>query len=374
MLQLTNTSLSSVSTTEKINWLRLCRSEKIGPITFFRLLKAFGSVEEAIKELPIFSKNKISAAPKEIALRELEATEKFGAEIITFNDKSYPKLLREIANPAPILTIKGDVDFFQNNLVAVVGARNASLNSISFAKKLALDLGQNSITTVSGMARGIDAAVHSASILSGTIGVVAGGIDHIYPKENSDLFAQVATHGLLISENAFGTQPFAGNFVQRNRLISGLSLAVVIVEAGLKSGSLVTARFAAQQGREVFAVPGSPFDPRCQGSNRLIKDGANMFETVDDILEEIPQLKRRAKEIIEDSEPLAALTHYDSKNEEISKTSREILRILSFSPTSIDDLTRELHLPASIVNAALVRLELAEKITNNSGKVLLTSE
>jgi DNA processing protein len=371
MPQLTNPSPSSVSTSDKINWLRLCRSEKIGPITFFRLLKAFGSVDEAIKELPIFSKNKLSAAPIDTALRELELAEKFGAKIITFCDQSYPKLLREIANPAPVLTIKGDIDFFQNNLVAVVGARNASLNSISFAKKLALDLGQNSITTVSGMARGIDAAVHSASILSGTIGVVAGGIDHIYPRENCDLFEQVAAHGLLISENAFGAKPLAGNFVQRNRLISGLSLAVVIIEAGLKSGSLVTARFAAEQGREVFAVPGSPFDLRCQGSNRLIKDGANMFETVDDILEEIPQLKRRAKEIAEDSEPLTAMTYHNSKDDEISKTSQEILRILSFSPTSIDDLISELHLPSNLVNAALVRLELAEKITNNLGKVVL---
>ena len=266
-----------ISNEELIVSLRLARSENIGRSTFFRLVEIFGTPSAALEHLGEISLRKIKICSQKDAEEELVKSRKFGAEILLFSDEKYPRLLREIPDPSPILTVKGNIEFFDHDCVAIVGARNASFNSSSFARRVALDLGQNSIITVSGMARGIDAAAHEASILSGTIGVIAGGINTIYPSENRKLYDDVSRHGLLVTESPFNAPPKGGNFVQRNRLISGLSLAVIVIEAGVKSGSLITARFAAEQGREVFAVPGSPFDPRNHGTNRLIKDGANLF-------------------------------------------------------------------------------------------------
>lgn len=365
---------------EKLIWLRLARSENVGKSTFFRLIKIFGSPKAALERIVDFSsqgglKKPIHLCGEDEAQRELFYTHKFGAEILLFTDKKYPRLLREIPDPAPILTVKGDLEFFERDLVSVVGPRNASFNAIAFAKKIALELGQNSIITVSGMARGVDAAVHEASILSGTIGVIGGGIDNIYPPENKKLFEQVSKNGLLVTETPFGAPPKGGNFVQRNRIISGLSLAVIVVEASLKSGSLTTARFAAEQGREVFAVPGSPFDPRCHGTNRLIKDGANMIENIEDVLNEIGNLKARFQNFGKFSEPefeeFVAPNVKMPSDEDVKKARHEILQKLSFVPVGIDDIIHEMQLPARLANIALVQLELADKVEVNFGKVLL---
>lgn len=365
---------------EKLAFLQLARSENVGKSTFFRLLEIFKNPQKALEHLSDFSSRggattKIKICPISQVEKEIIATEKFGGEILIFSEEAYPRLLREIADPAPVLTIKGNKELFDATTVGVVGPRNASFNGIAFAKKIALDLGQNSVVTVSGMARGIDSAVHEASILSGTIGVIAGGINNIYPSENAKLFAQVMQHGLLVSESPFDAPPKGGNFVQRNRIISGLSLAVIVVEAGMKSGSLITARYAAEQGREVFALPGSPFDARCLGTNRLIKEGANMFETIDDILQELPSLRSRFSNYGKLSEP-----EFDSfrgpeikipSEMEIAKIRNEILQKLNFSAIEIQDIIDYLEAPASLVNIALVQLELAGKVEVNFGKVAL---
>ncbi len=368
----------TITSQEKLSWLRLARSENVGRSTFFRLIEIFGSPAKALEHLHELAQRggisrKIRIFSQGEAQRELTLSEKFGAEILLFCDENYPRLLRAIPDPSPILTIKGDAELFKSDCIAIVGSRNASFNGISFAKKIALELGQYSIVTVSGMARGIDTAVHEASILSGTIAVIAGGIDNVYPSENDALYKEVMRRGLLISESPFGAPPKGGNFVQRNRLISGLALAVIVVEAGVKSGSLITARFAAEQGREVFAVPGSPFDPRCQGANRLIKDGSNMLESIDDVINELANMKARFADVgylrETDGEEFEAPLQKIPSDADIEKIREEILEKLSFVPTEIEDIISNLRLPARAVNIALVQLELAEKIVINQGKV-----
>ncbi len=360
-----------------LDYLRLARSENIGKSTFFRLIEIFGSAQEAIKQLPEFAssgglKRQIKIFSTAEAENEIANTLKFGAKIITFVDEEYPYLLRKIPDPAPILTVKGNVDFFTHDTIAIVGPRNASFGAIDFARKIALELGQNSIVTVSGLARGLDCAAHQGSILSGTIAVIAGGINNIYPKENAKLYNSISQQGLLVSENAFNAPPKGGNFVQRNRIISGISLGVIVVEANLKSGSLITARYAIEQGREVFAVPGSPFDPRCHGTNRLIKDGAKMLENIDDVLEELPKLKLRSRKIgiLREPEviPFATPTIKMPDDKEIAKIRNEIYTRLSHTPIGIEEIIIELQAPTRLINIALVQLELAEKITVNFGK------
>lgn len=363
-----------------ISCLRLARSENIGKSTFFRLIEIFGSAKAALEQIEDQSflpnlRRKIKITSLEEVEIEIEKTTKFGAEIISFFSEKYPKLLREIPDPAPIITAKGDFEFFNQDSIAIVGPRNASFGAINLAKKIAVELGQNSIIIVSGLARGVDCVAHEASILSGTIAVIGGGINHIYPRENQRLFEEISKRGLLISENPFDTIPKGGNFVQRNRIISGLSLAVVLVEAGLKSGSLTTARFAAEQGREVFAVPGSPFDPRCHGTNRLIKEGAKMFESIDDIFDELPSLRARFRDIgilrEKDSEEFGMPTLKIPNDAEISEVRNEILARLSFVPTEIEDIINQIKAPPKIVNIALVQLELMEKVKVDLGKVVL---
>jgi DNA processing protein len=367
---------------EKLSWLRLARSENVGKSTFFRLIKIFGSPQNAIDHLPENAaagglEHKIKIYSQEEAEKELVDSEKYGAKIIIFSDTIYPHLLRKIPNPSPVLTVKGDIELFNHDKIAVVGPRNASFAAISCAKKIALELGQNSIVTVSGLARGVDCAVHEASVLSGTIAVIGGGINHVYPKENHLLYKTISESGLLISENPFNMTPRGWHFIQRNRLISGLSLGLLIVEAGLRSGSLTTAKFAIEQGREVFAIPGSPFDPRCHGANRLIKDGAKMFEDINDILEELPTLKDRfydigiLREPESDEEGSDFFSSGMPADSEIKKVREEIFSKLSFTPISIEQIIQELKVSSRAISIAIIQLELADKVEVNFGKVAL---
>jgi DNA processing protein len=276
----------SLRGTDPIDALRLIRSEQVGPMTFFRLVKFCGSVAKAIEMAPGISrrggrKKPIVITPRAAAEREYEALTKFGAQIVMYGEEAYPRLLQYVPDAPPILTVRGHTHLFSHtNLIGVVGARNASTNGCMFAKKLAADVGAAGYATVSGLARGIDAAVHRGSLISGTIAVIGGGIDNIYPPENATLFAEIAASGAIISELPFGAEPHARSFPGRNRIIAGMSRGVLVVEASLKSGSLITAEFAHDYGRDVFAVPGSPMDPRCHGTNRLLKDGATMVESV----------------------------------------------------------------------------------------------
>ncbi len=351
---------------EKLNWIRLARSENIGTSTFFRLIKIFGSATNAVNCLADYerergSKKKIKICSEKEVEKELINSAKFGAEILVFSDEKYPALLREIYDPAPVLTIKGNHNFFRKEKLAIVGPRNASLNAISFTKKIASDLGCNNFIVTSGMARGIDSAAHQASLKTGTIAVIAGGINHIYPRENTKLYEEISANGLIVAENSYDSSPKNYSFIQRNRIISGLSIATIVIEAGLRSGSLTTARFALEQGREVFATPGSPLDPRCRGTNLLIKEGAVLIENADDVLGELGNLHGR----------LTSVTKDEIDGTKLTPISEIILSQLSFVPTAIDDVIEDLQLSTSVVNIALMQLELAEKIEINSGKVVL---
>ncbi len=371
---------TSLSVSEKLNWIRLIRSENVGQSTFFRLLKIFGSAGSALNQVSDFAfqggvERQIKVCSQHDAEKELANSQKFGAEIVFFCEENYPRLLREIPDPAPILTVRGQINFLNQNAIAVVGPRNASFNGIAFARKIAQELGENSLLVTSGLARGIDAAAHAGALASGTIAVIAGGINHIYPQENTELYRKIYARGLVVSESPFNAPPKGGNFVRRNRIISGLSLGVVVVEAGLKSGSLTTARFAVEQNREVFAVPGSPLDPRCLGTNRLIKQGAKLTENIDDILEEIVALKFKFGEagILREPEaegfvgPAPKLP----TDSEVQKIRQEIFVRLSAVPTSIEEIIQEMQVPARLVNIALVQLELADKVEISFGKVVL---
>jgi len=356
------------------SYLRLARSQNIGSKTFFQLLEIFSSAKNALENLPEFilqngsATSKIKLAPISEIESELEKAEKFGAKIITFEDQDYPISLKEIPDPALILTCRGDLKFFKENSLAIVGARNASLAGINFAKKIANDLSQNEIVISSGLARGIDCAAHEASLKFGTIAVIAGSIDNIYPKENKKLYEKIFEQGLVITEMPFGSPPKPENFIRRNRIVSGLSLGVVVIEAGLKSGSLTSARFALEQGREVFAAPGSPLDERCRGSNLLIKQGAKLIENVEDILEEFEFLRKPIGQDIARFDEVTDNVDYEDENKDIAT---KILEKLSYTPIALEELIAELQIPFKLVNIALTQLELLDKIEINFGRINL---
>ncbi|MFT6077343.1 MAG: DNA processing protein [Myxococcota bacterium] len=367
---------------ETINWLRLIRSQNIGRSTFFHLLDVFGSAQKALENIGEYSlkggrSKPIVICSQKDAQKELESLHKIGANILLFKDSEYPQLLKEIPDAPPLITVRGDISLLKRNIIGIVGPRNPSLNGCKFAKKIAGDLGERGLVVASGLARGIDTASHLGSIDSGTIGVIAGGIDNIYPRENENLYAQIAQKGLIISESHFGSQPHAGNFPQRNRIISGLSLGIVVVEATLKSGTLITARCALEQNREVFAVPGSPFDPRCQGANRLIKQGAVLIENVDDIINNLLLPEEESTNIqlmepdLEENSSFATKLPHDSDIDEVRTL---ILSKISHSQTPINDIIRGLQIPTRLANIALLQLELADKIENKNGKISLLNE
>jgi len=358
---------------EKINWLRLARSENVGPITFFRLIDAFDSATKAIERFSEL-KTRIVLCDKEKAEKELAEIENFGAELLCFYEEKYPQLLREIPAPPTVLTIKGDASFLNRNSVAVVGARKASIHSVNFARSIAVEVGNHSIVIASGMARGVDTAAHEGALMSGTVGVIAGGINNIYPQENEDLYRHVTEFGVLVSEVPFNSPPKSENFIQRNRIISGLSLATIVVEAGLKSGSLSTARFALEQGREVFAVPGSPFDLRCKGTNKLIKEGANIFENIEDFLEVFPHLKKATANNFANNFVTDSLLKKNPEQSfeafidgDVRRIREEILRKLNHVPLAIDEIIQDLKVSSKLVNVALIELEMEDKIIINSG-------
>lgn len=359
--------------------LKLARSENVGSSTFFRLINIFNSPQNALSNISEFAKSgglkrNIKICSDEEVANELLLTSNFGAKIFSFYDEKYPKLLKNISDPPPILTTKGNSELFSRDIIAIVGPRNASFNAINTARNIANKLGENNIVIASGLARGVDSIAHEASINLGTIAVIAGGINHIYPQENHQLYQKISENGLLVSENSFNFKPRGGNFIQRNRIIAGISLGVVIVEAGLKSGSLTTARFARSCDRDIFAVPGSPFDDRCKGSNRLIKEGAILFEEIDDILREIPRLKQKFKTTKMEEEHIDNFVAPQIKlpiDAELREISQEILKKLSYSPTSIEVITNEIQAPIKFINIALVQLELAGKIRVDFGNVVL---
>ena len=365
---------------QRISWLRLARTNNVGPATFFRLFEIFNqNIDETIQNAEEFSKaggskKTLTICAKKIVEKELEACAKYGARIINFLDDCYPRMLREIYDPAPILTVNGNVDLLNKDVIAIIGPRNASFHACQFAEKMAEDLSYREITIISGLAKGIDAAAHRGSVEFGTIAVIAGGFDNVYPAENKKLYEAIPKIGVIISEQPFGAAPKGSNFIQRNRIISGISYGIVVVEAGMQSGSLATARFALDQGREVFAVPGFPADPRTQGSNMLIEDGAIFTLGSERVLKEM----RRMREIFgevgmlqePESQDFEGFSQKFPSDDDIKKVREEIALRIGFLPISIEEIIAEIGVPARLVNIALVQLELADKISIDFGKVL----
>jgi DNA processing protein len=355
-----------------IDVLRLIRTQNVGPITFFQLMRRFDSAAEALEALPTMSLRggrlkALTPISKAEAKKEIDAAENFGAKMILYGAADYPKWLLSIVDAPPILTVSGHTHLWQKkDCIAMVGARNASAVGCQFAQRLARELGENGLIVVSGLARGIDTFVHKGSLAHGTVGVIAGGIDNIYPPENAILFQQMRESGAVISEQPFGALPFSGAFPGRNRIIAGMTLGTVVVEASPKSGSLITARFANENGRDVFAVPGSPLDARAKGCNQLIRQGATMVENVDDILQGIARLRGLAMEEVNSPDYTGAPT--ESLNESELETARAaIIEKLGVVAVSVDELIAQCNVSASAALTILLELELAGKIRRSSG-------
>lgn len=360
-----------LSDTERLDWLRLIRTENVGPITFFRLLERFGSAAAAIAALPDLARRGGRSKPLSVfsraqAEREIATNTRHGARLIAACEPDYPEMLAAIDDPPPLLSLRGQGHLLRQRAVAVVGSRNASLNGRRFAEKLAAELGQAGLLIVSGFARGIDTAAHAGALATGTAAVMAGGIDVIYPEENTQLYHSLCEQGVVVAETACGTTPQARHFPRRNRVISGMALGVVVVEGTAHSGSLITARLAGEQGREVFAVPGSPMDPRCQGPNALIRQGATLVQSAADILEALPQTL--SPPLHEDTAALFVNVPPPALDEAALDLARpQIEENLSPTPVGIDDLIRALGLPPAVVAAILLEMELAGRLQRLPG-------
>lgn len=358
-----------VTDVERIAWLRLARTPNVGPVAFEHLLTRFGTAKAALDALPrLVQRGAVPVPPgQDEALRELEAGDRLDARLLLACDPDFPRLLKALDPPPPLIWVRGDVALLARSpAVGVVGARIASAAGQRFARILATDLGQAGCLVVSGLARGIDGAAHEGSLATGTVAVLGGGVGDIYPPEHAALYARIAEQGAIVSESPPDHRAQARDFPRRNRLISGLSLAVVVVEAELKSGSLITARLAAEQGREVLAVPGSPLDPRARGTNDLIRQGAAVCEGVEDVLRVLEAMRGVGER---EREPWGGPPP-DGPDDSLRD---RVAALLSPTPTFCDDLVRALGAPPPAVFAALVELSLAgEAEFGPGGTVSLT--
>ena len=359
------------------SWLRLIRSRRVGAITFHRLIADHGSAMAALAELPAIARaagvENYTPCPIEVVRHEMAQARLCGARLLCFPDPEYPSALRDLPDAPPVLWVQGNVLLLNRPMVAMVGARNASSLGLRMARRLSERLGEAGHVIVSGLARGIDAESHAAALATGTVAVQAGGVDVIYPEDNAKLAAEIAEKGCRISEQPMGMDPQARHFPQRNRIVSGLARAVVVVEAAARSGSLITARNALDQGRDVMAVPGHPFDARAAGCNLLIRDGATLVRGAEDVIEAIgglrPNVAPRPRPVpvtppppgtIPEPRPLA----------EMSKLHSRILDRLGPSPLAEDQLIRDLAMPAAHVATELLTLELEGRVLRQAGGLL----
>ncbi|WP_319824556.1 DNA-processing protein DprA [Thalassovita sp.] len=370
----THPPLPPTTEDERVSWLRLLRSRRVGPATFYRLMAEHGSADTALRALPDVARaagvDDYTPCSEAAARAEIKAARPHNARMICIGEADYPAALAEIPDAPPILWATGDVSILHRPMIALVGARNASSLGTRMARALARELAENGYVVVSGLARGIDAAAHSAVLDSGTIAVMAGGVDVLYPAENAKLAQDIPRTGLRLSEHPFGMPPQARHFPQRNRIISGLAQALVVVEAAARSGSLITARNALDQGREVLAVPGHPFDARAAGCNMLIRDGARLVRNAADILEALPQPD--APTLSQPELDLRALPNPPEKRSlrETADLHSQILGRLGPSPVAEDQLIRDLGSPARTVAPALMDLELDGRIIRQPGGLL----
>lgn len=342
----------SLDPAERFARLRLARTDRIGPVAFSQLIGRYGSALNALDALPDLVRKSGSASvppPVETVEREIAAGDAIGARLLVLGDPDYPEMLATLDPPPPILWTRGRVDLLNQPSVAIVGARIASAGGQRIARGLAQQLGQAGHVVVSGMARGIDAAAHEGALATGTVAVLGGGVNDIYPSEHADLYARLTEQGCVVSESPVGARAQARDFPRRNRIISGLSRGVVVVEAEVRSGSLITARLAAEQGRDVFAVPGSPLDPRARGPNELLRQGAILCEGVEDIDRAFNTLRTLR-------EPPADPMRFDGDIDDAFLD--RLAALLSPTPTPRDEIARALNAPVSQVAAALLELSL----------------
>lgn len=346
---------------ERLAWVRLARTAGVGALTFQRLMTRCGSAEAAIEDLPRLSKGRLNAISIGEAERELAGLEKLGAQLIASCESEFPENLRALDPCPPLLAVRGDFGPFARPIVAIVGAREASAAGLKLAADFARGLGQLGFSVVSGMARGIDGRVHEASLETGAIAVLAGGLDKPYPPQNLALYERLCAHGAVVSEAPLGFQARARDFPRRNHIISGLSLGVVVIEAAVRSGSLITARAASEQGREVMALPCSPLDPRGRGCNALIRQGATLVETPEDVAEAL------------NAAPAPLRPHWAPPLPEEramptdSGLMARIAQLLSPTPVHVNDIARLLAAPAGAVAAAVTELELEGRATTLPG-------
>ncbi|MFO1057594.1 MAG: DNA-processing protein DprA [Dongiaceae bacterium] len=360
---------------ERLDWLCLARSEGVGPVAFRQLLDRFGTAAAALAALPELARRAgrtrpLQLWPRGAAARELDALARLGGRLLALAEPDYPEPLAAIEDAPPLLGLLGRAELLQRPAIAVVGARNASANGRRIAEDLAAELGRRGFVIASGLARGIDGAAHQGALASGTVAVVAGGLDVVYPPEHAGLQRAVAEQGAVVAEMPPGTQPQARHFPRRNRIISGLSLGIVVVEAALRSGSLTTARMAGEQGRQVTAVPGSPLDPRARGCNQLIRSGAVLVESADDVIEALEgmtgdHVQDRRAPAAAAREPLPAVPEIGAAG--LDSARHAVLARLSPSPVAVDELLRQCHLSAATVSAVLLDLELAGRLERHPG-------
>lgn len=372
---------------ELIDFIRLINTDNIGPITFYKLIEKYGNVKEAINNLP----NKYKICPRSKALQEIDLAKAKNIKIISYKDSCYPQSLLELEDAPPVLYAKGNLELLMHPvIISIVGARNASINGRKTISKIAYDLTNNDILVISGMARGIDTSAHKGAMhakeqYGPTIAVLGTGVDVIYPKENKDLYEKIVEQGLIISEFPIGTEPQPTNFPRRNRIVAGLSIATLVGEASINSGSLITARLALEQGKDIFAIPGTPNDNRSSGANKLIKEGAVLIENIDDIMNIIS---------VTNNHKIKNLKKYKQENlfansldkEEKNVNSREIVEpkkslnmpiidYITIDGVHVDDLVRILDSDVASVSVKLLELELNGKIERKVGnKVALVSK
>lgn len=356
---------------QRIDWLRLIRAENVGPRTFRILVNQFGGAGPAVRLLPELARRggrSILKIPgREEAEAELKEASRLGVRYVALGEADYPKLLREIDDPPPLLAIRGNREIFSRPAIAMVGARNASVAGIRYAASLAREFGEAGFAVISGLARGIDSSAHRASLSTGTVAVLAGGHAKPYPAENANLLEAIVETGAAISEMPHRWEPRARDFPRRNRLISGLAAGVVVVEAAERSGSLITARLAGEQGREVFAVPGSPADPRAGGTNRLIKQGATLVTSAADVIENLkPMLGLSAPPVLREPEIILPVDPALAGDELRAR----VASLLGSTPVALDDLVRESRAKAGEVQVALLELELAGRIERHGGGLI----
>jgi len=360
----------TLTDSERLAWLRLARTHNIGPVAFANLIARFGDASAALEEVPRMAQRggarNFVLPPHGEVERELAGLMKLGGRLIAACEPDFPPGLAALEPQPPLISVIGNVHLLQKNMVAVVGARNASALARKFAQILSRDLGQAGLVIASGLARGIDSAAHEAGLEHGTVAVVAGGVDIIYPPENEALYQSIAGRGAVISEMPLGEAPQARHFPRRNRLISGLSRGVIVVEAAERSGSLITANYALEQSREIFAVPGSPLDPRARGPNRLIKDGAVLIENAEDVLAVLRPILGSGFGEPDNGAPVPP-TDIAALDIEADRVRSRVEEALGVAPVGIDEIIRQTGASPAAVLTVILELELAGRCRRHPG-------